>query len=517
MTDTPRAQPTSTRAMMGVAAATAIGIAVWTVLIFAVPQLHFATLAPRAQIGLEAASACARLFGALVLFLFPGEIAQRLRWVGGGFVVLALGDIAFGYLPPVLGRALPLNTSMYAFLVVRSVAALLFALGLLPETAPPFSWRPLLVALGLFAALGGAVVVAAAMLPRLVEGTDLAAAAARGDVPLRGLTAWHWALATLPLALAGAAALGAARQARRGAVSGWLLPAMVLLAGSQLHNTFWPSAFSPVVTTADLLRFAFALVVAVGGSLELRRIALERTALLAAERERTEQLRTLARMKADFTAMVAHELGSPLAAVEGYAAMLATSGLASAEQAQALRALLAEAALLQNLAADVRGAATAERDDFAVAPRPISLCALLGDAARYAATLPGDHPLDLRRASDACVLADPSRIGQVLRNLLGNAAKFSPPCTPIALQATLEGARVRIAVADTGPGIHPDDRALIFEKFGRGRDRTGRAPAGSGLGLYVARRIVQAHGTDLRVQPGPEGGALFSFELERVQ
>ena len=69
------------------------------------------------------------------------------------------------------------------------------------------------------------------------------------------------------------------------------------------------------------------------------------------------------------------------------------------------------------------------------------------------------------------MLADPERIGQVLRNLLSNAAKYSPEGTPIELRVIGKEGRVRIEVADHGQGIHPDDVPRIFEKFGRGRDR----------------------------------------------
>jgi two-component system phosphate regulon sensor histidine kinase PhoR len=71
-------------------------------------------------------------------------------------------------------------------------------------------------------------------------------------------------------------------------------------------------------------------------------------------------------------------------------------------------------------------------------------------------------------------------------------------------------------VADHGVGVHPDDVNRIFEKFGRGRDRAGRKVSGVGLGLYLSRRILQAHGSDLTLDPAPGGGSVFGFELEAV-
>ena len=86
--------------------------------------------------------------------------------------------------------------------------------------------------------------------------------------------------------------------------------------------------------------------------------------------------------------------------------------------------------------------------------------------------------------------------------------------TSIELRAILHGGRVRIAVADHGFGIHPDDAARIFEKFERGRDLCGRKVAGLGLGLYLSRRIVQAHGGELSVDATSGTGAVFAFDLE---
>jgi signal transduction histidine kinase len=196
--------------------------------------------------------------------------------------------------------------------------------------------------------------------------------------------------------------------------------------------------------------------------------------------------------------------------------MLATGELGPSEQAQALTTMRTETALLTALVANIQAAATVEHDDFAVQPRPVPVSALLADAAAFARALPGHHPLTTTITTDAWVWADPERIGQVLRNLLGNAAKFAPAGTPIELRAgaALHAGRVRIAVADHGFGIHPDDVARIFEKFGRGRDPSGRKVAGIGLGLYLSRHIVRAHGGELSVDSSAGTGAVFAFELE---
>ena len=234
-------------------------------------------------------------------------------------------------------------------------------------------------------------------------------------------------------------------------------------------------------------------------------------------REANKRLNELVALKADFTRMVAHELDTPIAVIRGYAEMLTTDELAPAEQSRALAQIWAETEVLNTLIADMRAAATVERQDFAIELQRIPVSKLLDDAARFGATVPGNHPLAVDNAADdEQVWADPNRIGQVLRNLLSNAAKYSPKGTLIELRAKPEETpgRVRIEVVDRGAGVHPDDVPRIFEKFGRGRDRSGRKRTGSGLGLYVSRRILWAHGNDLTLDPAPEGGSTFSFELE---
>lgn len=490
----------------------------WATLIFAFEPVRFAVLAPSAQAGVEAASALARLFGALVLFLFPDDRFQaRLGWIGAGLVVLGLGALVYGYLLPLIGDSLDLNTSMYASLVNWSIAGGLFAAGLAPATPPRFSRSAFALSLALFVALGAVTLAAGHHLPRLVEVEDLEAAAAQGQTPLRGLTGWHWALSAVPLGLALVALAGAVRHLSPGRLGSWLVAAMTLLAGSQIHNLFWPSAYSPVLTTANLLRLGFAAVVAVGGVLELRRIAAERAALLAVEREYSGRLEELAALRADFTAMVAHELGSPLAAIRGFADMLATGELGPEDRRQALAAIRAEVDLLNSLVAEVQAAASVERADFAVHPRPVPISALLAEATAFARTLPGGHPMQTVVEARGQVWADPERIGQVLRNLLSNAAAYSPPGTPIELRALTKGSRIRIEVADRGYGIPPEELEHIFEKFHRGRHGRGQRAGGLGLGLYLSRRIVQAHGSDLTVRSQVGAGSVFSFELETVE
>jgi signal transduction histidine kinase len=507
----------------------AVLISAWAIVNFTAQGIGFAVLVSgKLQGGEEAASALARLFAALVLILFLVENeGWRLRWVAAGLVFLGLGHLIFGYLEPLIQNDPPeLRESLYESLVTQVAACALFATGLLPRTPPRLSVRVAAIFLATAPVIGYFFVF------EILEGEDWMPRLSLVDSPeeavelgnsLIWLTPWHWVLSALPLGLAGLAVVGAFRQYRRGLLRYWLLFAMVLLAGSILHEYLWPSAYGgAVLTSADLLSLAFALVVAIGGILELRRIATERQALLAAERERVRRLDELTALRADFSAMVAHELGNPISALGTLTAMLGTEDLEPQTRVSTLAAVRGEMDTLNALVADVRAAAAAEQDDFEVEPCPLPLAALLTDAEAYARTLPGDHPVKVTLNGDLGaherVFADPKRVGQVLRNLLSNASKYSPEGSLIELRAARSDRRhVRIEVTDRGEGISPYDMVRIFEKFGRGSDVKGkRKVAGAGLGLYLSRRIVRTHGSELTVDTRPGEGSIFGFELEVI-
>ena len=284
----------------------------------------------------------------------------------------------------------------------------------------------------------------------------------------------------------------------------------------------WPSAYSPAFTTSDVLRLAFTVVVTAGVINELRNIAAERTVLLAQERMYTRRLEDLAVLRADFTAMVAHELASPLAGIRRSAELIDPSVLPVIQQ-RAIETIQSESKVLAALVDDVQVSARAEREDFAVRPRPVPIADIVAAAASYGRSIGGDHSIDVTIAASDKVLADPDRIGQVLRNLVSNSVKFSPDGTTISLCAVpIPHGKVRFEVIDRGWGIHPDDMSRIFEKFGRGRslgeDQAGPVP-GVGLGLYLSRRIVYASGSELNVasDPGgkPDSGSTWSALHER--
>ncbi len=242
--------------------------------------------------------------------------------------------------------------------------------------------------------------------------------------------------------------------------------------------------------------------------------AEERDQLLATTQAYAAQLEVLARLRADFGAMVAHELGGSLVTIRNLADLLTSETVPPDQQDHMAKLIKQEAESLLRLADDVAVAATAEREDFAVDRAPVPVAALIDHAIASAHAQTNAHPVAVETDMDATVVADPARIGQVLRNLVENAAKHTPRGTPITVRARQQDHWVRIEVADQGPGIDQDDLEQIFEKFARSRTTTVRGAPGAGLGLYLARRIVRAHGSELTVHSSAGAGAVFGFDLE---
>ncbi len=496
----------------------AAAIVLWSSVTLYSEQLRFAVHAPQVHVAVVMATVIARLFGALVLSMFITERhGDRLLWVAVGLLVSGLGALAFQYKDLVLGSDHSPNAAAYESLLVWTTTATLFAVGLVPKSPPKLGRKTMLAILAVFGAAGLVLHEFGHLLPPLILEANTVADAAAGTLPYEA-TGWNWAVSIVPLALAVVATIGAASLYQRGALAGWLLVAMVLLSGSQLRAVFQPAAYSPVLTTADFLRLAFAAMIALGGILKLRRIAQEREALLVAEKETNRRLEELGVMKADFTAMIAHELNAPLSAVRNLSDMLSTEELSNTERRRVLDEIQAQTDSLNALVEDVRVSGSIERDDFDVKLRSTPLKELLDDAAVFFRTLPGERKLTItfEADEDTGLLADAGRVGQVLRNLLSNAARHSPESEGVEIRAVRLEKQVRIEVADRGCGIHPDDVARIFEKFGRGRDAAGRKVPGAGLGLYLSRRIARRHGGDLKLLSTSGEGSVFAFELEVV-
>jgi signal transduction histidine kinase len=233
-----------------------------------------------------------------------------------------------------------------------------------------------------------------------------------------------------------------------------------------------------------------------------------------AERQTVEELRRLSALRADFVSLVSHELRSPMAAVIGAARTLHDRWrVLSADQREAFLALIAdETNRLAALIGDVLDTSRIEAGTFSFSFTDVDLKRLVEDAVATAAV--GQDEVRVRShvfEPVPLIRGDRERLRQVLSNLIDNAVKYSRAGDEVEVVLRPENGAVRISVSDRGPGIPSDQRGLIFEKFGRA-DVPGAKP-GTGLGLFIARSIAEAHGGTLDVSSRPKAGATFTLTL----
>jgi signal transduction histidine kinase len=233
-----------------------------------------------------------------------------------------------------------------------------------------------------------------------------------------------------------------------------------------------------------------------------------------AERATVEELRRLSALRSDFVALVSHELRSPMAAVIGSAKTLQRRWRElTPEQRESFLALIDhETNRLADLVADVLDTSKIESGQFSYRFTDVDVGELVQESA--AAAESGQDEIEIRSQVHGplpLVRGDRDRLRQVLTNLLDNAVKYSPAGEVVEVEALAENGRISVEVRDSGPGIAPEHYALIFEKFGR---VTGElAKPGTGLGLFIARSIAQAHGGSLDVRSRNGRGTTFALEL----
>ena len=220
-------------------------------------------------------------------------------------------------------------------------------------------------------------------------------------------------------------------------------------------------------------------------------------------------------LKNDLVATVAHEFRTPLTSLRMAIHILleGTVGSLNDGQADMLHAARDDCERLQGIVDDLLDLSRIQAGKVEVSPAPISSKALVEGAVaqRAASAAEAGVKLDVElRQPVLPVLADAERVSLVFDNLLGNAVRHSPRGESVTVRVEPDGKQVRFEVADQGPGIPPEYRDRVFEKFFRVPGTQGE---GIGLGLYISREIVRAHGGEMGVSGEPGKGARFWFTL----
>lgn len=248
----------------------------------------------------------------------------------------------------------------------------------------------------------------------------------------------------------------------------------------------------------------------------------ERTAeLAAANRElgrAVEELKALDRAKSDFQANITHELLTPINFIVGFGSALldGVAGDLSLEQGRCVEKMLSGAERLTGLVRNILDYTQLEAGTLPFHPQPVDYAAVvrdvvethrpLAEAKTLSLTLELEQPLPL-------VSGDPSRLAQILFNLIDNAIKFTPQGGQVTIRSWAEDGRVQTEVRDTGLGIPAWEIPKIFSRFYQVDATSTRAHGGAGLGLSIVKKLLDLHGGSIRVESQPQQGSTFRFDL----
>jgi signal transduction histidine kinase len=246
----------------------------------------------------------------------------------------------------------------------------------------------------------------------------------------------------------------------------------------------------------------------------LERKVTERTSELAGM---NEELKRLNRAKSDFVNAVAHELRTPLTSIKGYASILCSGQLGEMEQKQKDRIAKIDTHSndLGQLINDLLDISRIESGKTAMDVRRLSTADLFADLDDVVRPLLDAQQitLDVDAGKVSHILADKTQIKRVFMNLLSNAIKYTPEQGTIRMTATAEATTTHITVSDTGAGIPPDDLPHLFEEFYRARTTMNTTVKGTGLGLTLVQRIVEAHGGKIWAESEIDRGSVFHVTL----
>ncbi|HET7813250.1 MAG TPA: hybrid sensor histidine kinase/response regulator, partial [Candidatus Baltobacteraceae bacterium] len=220
-------------------------------------------------------------------------------------------------------------------------------------------------------------------------------------------------------------------------------------------------------------------------------------------------------LKDDLIAVLAHDFKGPLTSILGFTELLESDGLEGEDATNALRTIRGAATRLAGLANDTLALSRIEQGDLNIAADPVNIADLVRESVDEHAT-ERSITLDID-ADDPIVRGDPARLRQVFDNLIGNAIKYSPGGDGVSVKIKQSERALHVAVADSGIGIPEGEMKLLFERFRRASNAKMSKIKGTGLGLYLAKTLVERHGGTIHVQSALNEGSTFSVVLPRMR
>ena len=213
----------------------------------------------------------------------------------------------------------------------------------------------------------------------------------------------------------------------------------------------------------------------------------------------------------DVIARVAHELKTPISVSKGFAVTM-RNGLSDMDEATLRRccdAIIRGLTSAENLVQSLAQTRSVESGNVQLDLNPVSVGDYIVEAVRDLEPLLRPHKLSTVVRADGTAWFDRLKVRQIVSNLLSNAAKFSPPESPILIDVAVEDGWFQVCVTDRGSGIAPEKMSKLFQKY----ERLGSDVKGTGLGLYISRGLARAHGGDLTVVSDGRHGCKFCLRL----
>ena len=231
--------------------------------------------------------------------------------------------------------------------------------------------------------------------------------------------------------------------------------------------------------------------------------------------EQNERLREADRLKDEFVALISHDLRTPLTSIMGYLELAMDDETLAEEPRTYLEVVQRNSERLLRLVNDLLFVARLEAGELDLHPTEIDLAAVVRQSVEEARPRAAAKGIELgcEVQSVPPLAADKGRVFQLLDNLVSNAIKFTPEGGRVELRVVQRDAQARIEVSDTGIGISEADQARLFQRFFRAKTATERHIPGTGLGLYIAYAIAEAHGGTIEVESRPGEGTTFCIEL----
>ncbi len=238
---------------------------------------------------------------------------------------------------------------------------------------------------------------------------------------------------------------------------------------------------------------------------------------ITARKEYEKAEKEVIQMREDFIANASHQLRTPITSLKGFLELLVKDLVPDpAVRTEFIARAYEDTKRLAVLVNDLLDGFRCDSGFFQLTLETIDLCGLLQSSLEAVKGLAQSKNISLNLVlpkKSLMIKVDPHLLEQVLTNLLSNAIKFSEEGQPIILDAKLEEDHVTVMVVDQGPGISTEDQKKLFDKFFQGDTAAKRAGVGSGLGIYIAKKIVEAHGGQIYVESEIGKGTTFSFTI----